>query len=179
MTRIGLVLVFLALLSPNVVSAQTGTFDVAGGYAFLRDLDLEENVPKGWFASVGAGLTSWLSIAGEVSGHHRTFATASFFGDDAKVNLYFFGFGPRFVKRTGKVHPFGEVLIGGVRGTVTLGDESQSAGEFAWQPSGGVDFDITRTVGMRAGAGGRFIDAGGETIQEFRVIVGIVFNRRR
>ena len=174
-------LVAAGILLPRSAAAQPGSVDVAAGYAFLRDNDLDESLPRGWFASVGAGVTNWLAVAGEVSGNYKTFEIPAGLPieGDAKISIHFFGVGPRFVGRSGRVRPFGEVLVGAIRGKATLLGFDEAGTEFAWQPTGGVDWDLTRTVGLRVGAGGRFIQVDGDSFNEFRFIAGVVFGRRR
>ncbi len=168
-------LIVTGIPTPRPAAAQSGSVDFAAGYSFLRDHELEENFPAGWFASVAGGVNRWLAIAGEVAGNYKTLADIE--GADVKVNVHFFGAGPRIVGHSGKAHPFAQVLFGAGRGSVSFAGQSASDTDFAWQPGAGVDWDVTRKVGLRFGANGRFIQGEGETVKELQVVVGVVFRR--
>jgi len=47
-------------------------YEIAGGYAFMRDQDTSYNFPGGWVVSVGANATRWLGLVGEVGGNRKT-----------------------------------------------------------------------------------------------------------
>ena len=160
---------------PSPAAAQGGSVNVAGGYSLLRDEG--QNFSKGWFASVGGGISSWLEVVGEASGNYRTFSSIE--GDELDARIHSFLAGPRFVADGGRVHPFAQVLFGVARASAEFDGESISDSAFAWQPGGGIDFDLTRNVGVRTGVNGRFIrDSGnGLDTNEFQFVVGVVFRR--
>lgn len=160
---------------PSPAAAQGGTANVAGGYSLLRDEG--ENFAKGWFASVGGGINSWLEVVGEASGNYKTFSSIE--GDELGARVHSFLAGPRFVANGGKVHPFAQVLFGVARASADFDGESISDSAFAWQPGGGIDFDLTRNVGVRTGVNGRFIrdSDNGLATNEFQFVVGVVFRR--
>ena len=160
---------------PSPAAAQ-GTVNVAGGYSFVHDSDVE-NFPAGWFASVGGGVNRWLEIVGETAGNYKTLLDIE--GGDVKLRIHFVGAGPRFIGHSGRVHPFGQVLVGAAIAGASFGNFSRSQSDFAWQPGAGVDIDLASNVGVRVGANGRFANTDGETLKEFQFVAGVVFGRRR
>jgi hypothetical protein len=164
---------FLAVtgvVGPRSVAAQGADFAV--GYSFLRDNELKENFPAGIFASVGVGVNSWLKIAGEVASNRKTYDAL---GEDITLKVDFYGAGVRFVGRSGRARPYGQVLFGAARGKISLLGEDESGSDFAWQPGAGVDAYFSQSVGMRFGVNGRFIQGDNVTVKEFQVVVGLVF----
>jgi len=166
-------LVVIGLAAPRPAAAQG--VDFAAGYSFLKDNETSENFGKGIFASLGVNTGNWLAIVGEVSGNWKTFDAL---GEDVKVNLDFYGAGVRFRGRTGAARPFAQVLFGAARGRVEFEGESESGSEFAWQPGAGVDAYFSRSVGLRFGVNGRFIQAEDITAKQVQVVVGLVFGGR-
>jgi len=169
-------LVVAGVIAPRPAAAQSGNWDVAAGYSFLNDNEIKESFGAGWFAAVGVDVSKALAIAGEVSGNYKTVAIA---GTDVDLSIHFFGAGPRFVGHTAKVHPFAQVLFGAARGSAGLLGVSESATDFAWQPGGGIDIDLNKSVGLRVGANGRFIHGDDDTTSEFQVQIGIVFRSKK
>ena len=110
----------LLSLAMSVVSAAAQSdpsprYDVAAGYAFMRDQDLANNnpdisanFPAGWMAGVGGNLWSGLGVAGEVSGSYKT---VSIPGDQPKVRVYTFLVGPRIKRSSSRIAPFGQLLL--------------------------------------------------------------------
>lgn len=167
-------LVVMGVVAPRPVAAQG--VDFAAGYSFLRDNELKENFPAGVFVSLGVGVNSWLAIAGELASNRKTYSDL---GEDITLKVDFYGAGPRFVGRSGRARPYGQVLFGAVRGKLSFLGESESGSDFAWQPGAGVDAYFSPNVGMRFGVNGRFIQGDGQTTNEFQVVVGIVFGGSR
>ena len=171
-------LVITGVAAPRPAAAQA---DFAVGYSFLRDSELASsevsgNLPKGLFASLGVGVGPWLSLVGEVSSNRRTFEEP---GSDVELKVDFYGAGVRFKGRSGRARPYGQVLFGAARGRIEALGLSESGSEFAWQPGAGVDAYFSRSVGVRFGVNGRFIQAEDVTAKEFQVIVGLVFGGGR
>lgn len=163
----------LCLSGPTFAQGFTPAVEVSGGYSFLRDDDLDENL-HGWVASAAGTATKWLSIVGEVGGNYKT---VDVFGTDFSFSIHSFMGGPRVSARLpGSVTPFGQVLVGGVRGTVSVLGESDSSTEFGLQLGGGVDFWVRPRLGLRIGADYRrvFIEEAEEGLNEFRFHAGIV-----
>jgi hypothetical protein len=152
--------------------------DVAGGWAFLHEEDL--NVPKGWFAAVAGDVNKWLGIVGQVSGNYKTVTEL---GIDVDTNIHIFGAGPRFSgTQNAKLTPYGQVLFGVARVNASVpnvpgADFSET--DFAVQPGAGIDITPNGRVGVRLQVAGTFIRTEEETLRELQFMVGIVFRNRR
>ncbi|HET7697312.1 MAG TPA: outer membrane beta-barrel protein [Vicinamibacterales bacterium] len=172
-------LVITGIAAPSAAAAQG--VDFAAGYSFLRDNELANsgevsgNLAKGIFASLGVGVGPWLSLVGEVASNRRTFDEL---GTEIELKVDFYGAGVRVRGRSGAARPYGQVLFGAARGRLSGFGLSESGSEFAWQPGAGVDAYFSRSVGLRFGVNGRFIQAEDLTAKEFQVIVGLVFGGR-
>lgn len=153
-------------------------FDVAGGYAFLHETDL--NVPAGWFAGGGGDINRWLGVVGQVSGNYKTVTE---FGIDLDTSIHIVGAGPRISgTQNPRFMPFGQVLFGAARvgGSVSgFADANFSDTQFAVQPGAGVDIMPRGRVGVRVQIAGTFITVEDETLREFQFMVGVVFRGRR
>ena len=162
--------VLTGIVAPRPAAAQG--VDFAAGYSFLHDDELGENFPSGLFASIGIGLNSWLAIAGEVATNRKNYDAII---DDVTLKVDFYGAGVRFRGRSGRARPYGQVLVGAVRGRVSFLGQSETGSQFTWQPGAGVDAYFSRNVGMRFGLNGRFIQGDDVTAKQVQVIVGLVF----
>jgi hypothetical protein len=172
-------LVITGVAAPRPAAAQGADF--AFGYSYLRDNELADtavsgNLPKGLFASLGVGVGPWLALVGEVSSNRRTFDDL---GTEVELKLDFYGAGVRFNGRSGRAKPYAQVLVGAARGRVSGAGFSDSGSELAWQPGAGVDAYFSRSVGLRFGVNGRFIQAEDNTAKELQVVVGLVFGGGR
>jgi hypothetical protein len=173
---------FLAITgvaAPRSAAAQG--VDFAVGYSFLHDSELADtdvsgNLPRGIFASLGIGVSPWIALVGEVASNRRTFDD---FGEDVELKVDFYGGGLRFNGRSGRAKPYAQVLFGAARGRISAAGLSESGSEFAWQPGAGVDAYFSRSVGLRFGVNGRFIQTEEVTAKQFQVVVGLVFGGGR
>jgi hypothetical protein len=187
------------LCAPPPVSAQeAGTLplpiaELSAGYAFMRNTHIDENFPAGWYLSGGVNLSQWFAIVGEAGGGYATVRETPPFGEphelSSKLEDYAFMGGPRFFRKTGRVVPFGQFLVGvryaRQRETATYGAEPPHRGgmltatDLAIQPGGGVTVLLTERVGLRVAADFRtVIDTEDETeyTNEFRFITGFTFH---
>jgi len=167
-------LVITGVAAPRPAAAQG--VDFAAGYSFLKDNESSQNFPAGFFASLGVSPNSWLAIVGEIASNRKTFEEL---GEDIKLNVDFYGAGVRFHGSSGAARPWAQVLVGAARGLIRFRGESESGSELAWQPGAGVDAYFSRSVGVRFGVNGRFIQAEDVTAKEVQVIVGLVFGGNR
>jgi opacity protein-like surface antigen len=163
---------FLVGVFVSPLAAQ-GRGEVAAGYSFLHDQDISENLRKGWVASVADNVSSWLGIVGEVGGNYKTLSIP---GDPPKIRVLTLMGGPRFKAHAyGRVTPFGQVLFGAAWARTTVLDVGDSVRDFAYQPGAGVDFNVTRKVGVRLEGDYRIIRAGGSNSKESRFVAAAVF----
>jgi hypothetical protein len=160
------------LASGPAYAEDTPAVDVAGGYSFGRDHDIEENF-HGWLAAVTGNFNPWFGITGEVGGNSKKYQVL---GSDATLSLYSFMVGPRITARgSSAATPFFQFLVGAVRGSGSFLGSSESSTELALQPGGGVDVWFTSNAGLRVGGDYRRVLATDAGFNEFRFHVGLVF----
>lgn len=176
--------VALAVPSAAAAAQEAGRFEVAGGYSAMRDYDGDVTFPRGWFAAVAVDLAGPLALAGDASGSYKSMGGLDI---DLSMNIHTFMGGPRFVWRTGRVAPYGQMLFGVARfsTTFTLPEEtlSDAQTQFAMAPGGGMDLRFSDRGAVRLGAGIRWIRSetftptASEpfTFREFQFIAGVVF----
>lgn len=172
---IGLALV-LGFAGP-AIAQDTPKADVAISYSILRDQDIEETFSLGWVAAVAGNLNDWFAIVGEVGGNYKSI---DILGIDIDLNVHSFLAGPRFAGRQStKATPFGQILVGAARASGGAFGISASRTAFAIQPGGGVDIAVSPNVGIRLQGDYRAIRDEGETSNEFRFAVGVLFRLGR
>lgn len=156
--------------SPRSASAQGAPAgEVAGGYVFVRDFQIDTNFPLGWFASAGVNLGDGFAVIGEVSG---SYATIDLFGTDVDANVHTFMGGARFVRRMDRITPFAQVLVGLARasgpGDSLVHQIRDVVTGLAIQPGGGVDVRLSERLSARVAADYRRIvseDADGNALR--------------
>ncbi|HMD36994.1 MAG TPA: outer membrane beta-barrel protein [Vicinamibacterales bacterium] len=177
--------VALGLLGASPARAQQFKGDVAGGYSLMHDSDLETTFPAGWFASASGAFNRMWAIAGEVSGNYKTeTATANGASVSASISLHTYAVGPRVMFPGGeRATVFGQFLIGASSGSISANgsasgqtfDASVTNTNLCLQPGFGVDVDFTKKAGFRAQANFRVITAEDQTINEFQLLLGVVY----
>jgi hypothetical protein len=157
--------------APSFAQTTTPPWDFSAAYSFLRDQDFEENF-HGWLISGGANLTPLFSVVGELGGNYKSFDDGPV---DVKLSLYSFMGGPRIQARDSATFtPYGQILFGAVRGSVSVEDESDSETDFALQPGAGIDWWFQPNAGLRFGVDYRRIFTEGEGTDQFGIRIGIV-----
>jgi opacity protein-like surface antigen len=184
------------LLAAAPAAAQTTPrIQASAGYQFLH-LSGEgegESLGKGWYGEVAGNLTPMFSAVVEVSGSYKSIdesltvgGVTSTFTADVKLHQFLGGVRVNS-RRNPAIIPFGQVLFGGVNGSVegtgsaSVGgstifafSEGESSTEFAMLIGGGADFRLNDKAGIRLGAGyTRIFGDGGANA--FRVTAGVVF----
>jgi opacity protein-like surface antigen len=161
-------------VSPLAAQAQgTSRYDIAGGYSYLHDQDISENLSKGWVVSAGGRVMKWLDAVGEVGGNYKTLSIP---GDPPKIRVLTLMGGPRFRAHAyGPITPFGQVLFGAAWARTTVLDVGDSVRDFAYQPGAGVDFNVTPKVGIRLEGDYRIVRAEGSNSKEPRFVAAAVF----
>ncbi len=151
-------LLALLVLAASAASAAAQTapswrYDVAAGYALMRDQDLANNnpdiaanFPAGWMATVGGNLWSGLGVVGEVSGSYKT---VSIPGDQPKLRVYTFLAGPRIKRSSSSIAPFVQVLFGAARASTSVLNITETVNDFAYQPGAGLDLYFSGRLGFR------------------------------
>jgi hypothetical protein len=140
--------------------------EVGLGYSLVGIIEEDApSLPAGWLGSVAVGMTDRVSAVGEVAGNYTS-------EDGELLTLHTYQGGVRFgARRSPKVRPYGQLLLGGV----TVSAEGEYFNRFVMEPGGGVDLPIGRGKAVRLGAGFPIIFSGGETINLFRIHAGLVF----
>jgi opacity protein-like surface antigen len=149
--------------------------EVAGVYSYVRfnpGGGLSGFNCHGGGGSVAGNLNSWFGVAGEFSGCKITGLPSG-----ASASTYTYVFGPRITYRTtGKLEPFGEVLLGGSHATASGGGFSGSGNAFAVALGGGVDYKMTQHVAIRLIQADYLMNrSNGSTENDVRVQAGIVY----
>ena len=165
-------------VSPLAAQAQgTSRYDIAGGYSYLHDQDISENLSKGWVVSVGGRVMKWLDAVGEVGGNHKTLSIP---GDPPKIRVLALMGSPRL---TGpgyrRLTPFGQVLFGAAWARTSVLDVGDSVRDFAYQPGAGVNWNLGPRVGIRLEGDYRIIRAEGSNSKEPRFVAAAVFGLGR
>lgn len=167
---------------------------VSAGYQLLDFRgDNPETFAKGWYADVLGNFTHHVGAVFEIGGDYKTIqqtitvqGVASQFSADLSAHEYMGGI--RVSARPNpRVTPFGQFLIGGVRGaanvsaSVTGGQQTffesstgESTTDFAVQAGGGLNVFVTEQIGARVGGDYFRVFADNQGINVFRVIVGAV-----
>jgi Outer membrane protein beta-barrel domain len=168
-------LVLVAAL-PLRAAAADDRIDFAVGYSLMHDSDVDGNFPLGWFASVGKSVTPMIGIVGDVSGNYKTINLAP--DVDAKLRVHTFMAGPRWASRQGQMTPWAQVLFGAAHMSGSVFGIGDSETDFAWQPGGGIDYELNNGINLRFGANLRFIHSSSNVGKEFQFIAGIVMHGR-
>ena len=196
---LGFCLVALSVAIP--VSAQTvPKTEVSGGYQFLNfSVEGEnESLGKGWYLDVAGNLTPMLGIVFQVGGNYKSTSETFSAGGVAatatsSIKVHEFLGGVRLNARSDStIVPYGQVLVGGVTGSVEASVSSTVPGappvSFALEESGtnvglelggGVNFGFTDSLGIRAGADYLRIFEEGGGANLFRFHIGVVLSSGR
>ncbi len=165
---------FLALgilsCSATAVRAQEpAAADLSVGYSYLREgLSNGINANGGSVALTGYA-NRWLGITGDFGVYH-----ASPFGISA--NTYTYLVGPRFAyRKSSRVTPFAQVLLGGAHLTASAGGGSGSANGFAFSGGGGIELGISRHLAFRPQVDYIGIHSNGSTGNSVRASASIVY----
>ena len=151
----------VALATHLFAQSETPRYEVFGGYSYSRLADshstLEGTNFHGWNASVTRNINRWFGVVADVGGHYSSdgFAEGFFFTNSA--NLIAYRFGPKFSRR-GRITPFAQALVGGVRFHREGIDFPGQSGRRAEQTSnglaigagGGLDLQTTDSLTFRA-----------------------------
>lgn len=134
----------LALFFSLPAMAQKGTWDIYGGYSYMRaDFGGADQSLQGWDFSVAENVNSWLGGVVNFTGHYGQ-------PKGVNVDVHTFAAGPRFSYTKAKsIVPFAQVLVGAVRGSRGYLGLSQTKIDFGFAAGGGLDLKISPHVGVR------------------------------
>jgi hypothetical protein len=147
-----LVLVVGGFVAP--ASAQEAPVELSGGYQLISlEPGQDQNTQTlrtGWYIDLAGNLTRVFAIVGQVGGNYRS---RDVFGTELRFSLHEFMGGIRASGRTNTtVVPFGQALIGPVRASLSVLGDRVSVTKLALQFGGGVNWRLTRRIGVRVGA---------------------------
>jgi hypothetical protein len=157
---------------PETAAAQTRrTWDVSGGYAFVRDATEDVSLPRGWTAGASLGVNRWLSIAVDAGGSYRTVELVA---ADVRIASHTVMIGGRAAVRIGKVVEFGQILVGPVRTRGTAFGSASVDTHVAAQAGAGFDVPLRDRWAARVEFDTRVLRTG----HEFRTVAVLVYRAR-
>ena len=160
---------------PAWPSDQTSA-EVSGGYVFIQSVGSENHYTTGWLASGAWHPNNVVAVVGEVGGSYRTVVLFPEAGiPNLHASIYEFMAGPRVaVRHHPVVVPFAQFLFGIERSGNDYGGYQTA---FSWQPGGGVDFGLSRSVAIRLQGDLRLTQPGGGTLKYLRMAGSVVFRK--
>jgi outer membrane immunogenic protein len=126
-------------LSATAAAQNTPKIDVFLGYSYVRKNGPNHFNSNGGSLALAYNLNNFLGIVGDVGLYRRR----------PRANAGSYLFGPRFsVRRNHKITPYAQALFGGARvsGSFFSGG---SGNAFAMTAGGGVDANLTKSLGLR------------------------------
>jgi hypothetical protein len=138
-----IVLIFvLGLCSWSAMAADNPKAEIFGGYQYSH---LEGGTSaNGWNFALNGNFNDWFGITGDFSGVYASVNGVS-------VRNYTYTFGPTLSLRADKGYtPFVHALFGGDHATASFAGISGSGNGFATLIGGGVDWNWTRRLAVRA-----------------------------
>ena len=180
----------------SVAEAQDRSGEFSAGWKLLHAMDVvldaDQTIPLGWYADVAGDIGGPFSIVGEVAGAYKSFETRITelgvpIDVDADVDIHSFLGGIRVSAfQNPRVVPFGQVLFGAARGSITVTgsatvggrqfnvSESESSTDLAIDFGGGVNLGVGDDLAIRLQ--GSFTRVGGSDDggNAFRFGAGIV-----
>ena len=188
-----LALALVLLCSPSVRAQETPKVEVFGGYSYLNfdvthltgGIVNDRLSANGWEASASFAVNDWFALEGDFSGHYKG-NCEGITGLTCK-DLSFMG-GPRLTYRKNRYTAFAHGLFGGDNGSFGFSGFSLSDTPFAAAAGGGVDYDVTPHIAIRAAQVDYFMTRHAigsplafslgirpSTQNNFRVSAGVVF----
>ena len=156
--------------------------DIFAGYSYVRENPSTSGASgfslNGGSASIAYNAKSWLSGVADFGAYHNGNILGT--GTDGTLSTYLFG--PRVsYHHSGRITPFGEVLLGVAHAGANIAGTSGSDNAFAMSLGGGVDYKLTDRFAIRPIKVDylmtRFSETGtgNQTQNNLRVSTGIVF----
>jgi opacity protein-like surface antigen len=143
-------------------------YELSGGYAYLRDQDIDTSFPLGWYSSFALNLTNSLGVVADVGGNYKS-------EEVGNLNVHAFLTGARYSFRGERITPYVEGLVGVARAAASAGGVSESTSDFAVQAGVGVAVKVDERISLRGGVDFRNIFSEGASAQEFRFVAGVSF----
>lgn len=172
-------LALAAVVLPALGTA--GEVDVSGGYAYSRDVGLEQGQTTqdlhGFDAALRFRLTGHFAFVVDVGGQYGSNSGIDFSRQTLTT-------GPTYMVRRGKLSPFVHVLAGAVRTHGGISVRGVSIGvtntDFGGLLGGGLDWELGRRVALRLPEANLVVAfASGDTQKSIRVGAGLVLRLGR
>jgi opacity protein-like surface antigen len=192
---LGMGLTVLALALPAAAQDAPRT-EISGGYQFLTFPSEEdtESLPVGWYVDVAGNVSPMLGVVFQVGGNYKSFEESVTIGGGtftatADLKVHEFLGGLRLSARDNpRLVPYGQLLVGGINGSVELTttstipgipglSEEESTTNFVLELGGGVNFGVSERAGIRFGVDYLRIFAEDDGSNVFRFHVGLVIGR--
>jgi hypothetical protein len=175
--RVALMVAVLAVaVSAPAMAQDTPSVEIGLGYSYLRDSEIDESLPLGWYADIAGNVSPWLGLVAEVGGNYKTIDSG--IGDetfDVKLSVHTAMGGLRVTHRGDSANFYLQVLAGAARATVKFMDESDSVTDFALQPGVGIELGTGGSAGVRIGGDYRRVFSEGQATNQWRATAAIVF----
>jgi hypothetical protein len=179
-----------------VAEAQVRSGEFSAGWKLLHAMDVvldaDETIPVGWYADVAGRIAGPISIVGEVAGAYKSFSSRITelgvpVDVDADVDIHSFLGGVRISAfQNPRVVPFGQVLLGAARGSITVTgtatvggrqfdvSESESSTDLAIDFGGGVNLAVGDNFAVRLNGSFTRIGGSDDGGNAFRFGAGVV-----
>jgi len=144
MLKVIRVIALVFLFSLPAMAQDVPAWEFYGGYSYMRaDLGGVDQGLHGWDFDVAQNLNRWFGGVMNFTGHYAH-------PGGANVNVHSFAYGPRFTyRKSERLVPFGQVLLGAVRGSVGYLGLSQAKFDFGFAAGGGLDYKVNDRVAIR------------------------------
>lgn len=162
MRKMTVVLVALLVLSIGAVAADEvpkvqffGAYSLQGFDSKADAFGTGRQIFHGWDSEMQLNLHKNIGFVANFGGYYNDQkGTQGGLSAEAKLRNYPVLFGPRVTARVGKVEPFVHALFGITHTTVDLSvtgvsTSKDSSNDFAFALGGGVDFKVTKHLGIR------------------------------
>lgn len=169
MRRIFLTAAVILLSAAGSRAQDTPAAEVSASYSYLRFGVSNGINMNGGSGSIAGNVNSWLGVVGDFGGYTKSESGANFHG-------YTYLFGPRFsYRKSGRVTPFAQVLVGGSHGTLNVFGSSGSGNGFAYGAGGGVDLGLNKHIALRPQVDYIGMRFSGSNVNTIRCSFGVVF----
>jgi hypothetical protein len=163
---------FAGAARPGTVAASQG--DVGGGYSWAHiNNGAGENIPGGWFGTVGINLAPMIDVVGDFSGQYKSEAGTTF-----RMHSYLGGPRIRWSEPMMPVSVYGQFTVGGQTESASCsGCTSESF--LALAPGAGLDIRINGPWSARVGFNYRLVrpkGGNGEWEKISQMVFGLTYN---
>ncbi len=147
-------IVFIAVLTllvpaTTALAQEYPRAEVFGGYSYFRANPEGYNL-NGWNGSIAGNITNWFGVVGDISGHYGFPTEFGFTDRSVHINSYTFMGGPKLSYRSHGMTLFAHFLIGDARAGTRIFGFSTSDNALAAAIGGGVDFNLSNWLAVRA-----------------------------